>query len=338
MSKSDVAGASQDVQSESSALLARKKRLLAVREWFSSSLGSIVLHALLLLFLIWAIRSDNDGSFRGERRADEVGIVLSDSKTPAELKDASDPSGDSNLYTEETVRTSESFDSSNKTNNLKSVVDQLLPSNEIGVSNESANYSSALGSELQGGGSDDGVGQSVGFGDVRGSGRKFVYVLDRSDSMSWNGGEPMRRAIADAINSVNSLDPQRGANKFQIVVYNHDVETFDRGTPLVDVNPASKARAVRYLRSLVATGGTSPEKALETGIKLRPDVVFFLTDADEELTSHTLATIRSLRSQYKVKQICVVEFGKASEPRKRSFRQLAGENNGTYVFKNIESF
>ena len=338
MDKSKNNAASQDVRMESSALLARQKRLTAIREWFSSSLGSIVLHAIVLLLLVWAISSDRDGTFRGERRTDEVGIVLSDSKAPAEANDSSDPSGESDLYTEETVPTSPDSDASNKTNDLKSVVDQLLPSNEIGTSNASADFSSSLGSELQGGGSGEGVGQTVGFGDVRGSGRKFVYVLDRSDSMSWNSGEPMRRAVADAVASVNSLDPQRGANKFQIVVYNHDVEVFDRGTSLIDVNASSKARAVRYLRSLVATGGTSPEKALETGIKLRPDVVFFLTDADEELTSHTLATIRSLRTQYKVRQICVVEFGKASEPRKQTFRQLAGENNGTYVFKNIESF
>ncbi len=248
------------------------------------------------------------------------------------------PKRAANPIAEEKFQKPEEFDSSNQSDDLKSIADQLLPSNEMGFFSGSASYSSVLGSDLQGGGSGNGTGQNVGFGDVRGSGRKFVYVLDRSDSMSWNGGEPMRRAVAAAADSVDSLDPRRGANKFQIVVYNHDVEVFEGGASLIEVNPSNKARAVRYLRSLVASGGTSPEKALEIGIKLRPDVLFFLTDADEELSPRALATVQSLRKEYKVKQICVVEFGKASEPRKRTFRQLAGENGGAYVFKNIESF
>lgn len=325
----------QDNRSDSLTTLARKRRVVALREWFSSSLGSVILHFLVLLLLMLAFRSDRSGVLRGERQTDEIGIVLSDSNTPTEAVDSSDPKGNSNQTIKEIVSSTETPDFLNNPDDLQSVVDQLLPSNEIGLSNKSASYSSILGS---GSGSGQGIGQSVGFGDVHGSGRKFVYVLDRSDSMSWKSGAPMRRAISDAVNSVNSLDPQQGVNKFQIVVYNHDVEIFEQGTSLIDVNASNKARAVRYLRSLVATGGTDPEKALEIGIKLRPDVVFFLTDADEELTPHTLATIKRLRIQHKVKQICVVEFGKASDPRKKTYRQLAGENNGTYIFKNIESF
>jgi len=95
---------------------------------------------------------------------------------------------------------------------------------------------------------------------------------------------------------------------------------------------------VRFLQSVVPTGGTSPEQALAVGIKMRPDVVFFLTDADEELTEQTIERIKTLRRQCKVAQICVIEFRKSTDPPKKSYRRLAGENGGAYIFKDVDQF
>ena len=148
----------------------------------------------------------------------------------------------------------------------------------------------------------------------------------------------MRRAVSDAVASVQSLDPKLGSTKFQVIVFNHDVDVFDGGTALIDVNPANKAKCVRYLKSLVATGGTSPEQALMAGIRMRPDVVFFLTDADEELTENTLERVQALRRQCKVRQICVVEFRKSTDPAKKTYKRLAGENGGSYIFKDVDLF
>lgn len=300
-------------------------------DWFRSSVGSIVLHVLVLLLLAWVFGVKNVGTLVGERKTDEVGIVLSDSR---------EVSGDEVAEAESYDPVEQSSIEQTTSQELKNVTEQLLPSNEIGLSSEPTDYSSVVGN-VASGSSNNGTGmegQGVAFGDVRGNGKNFVYILDRSDSMGWKGGIPMRRSIADAIASVKSLDPKLGSKKFQLLVYNHDVEVFEQGNGLIDITEPNKTRMIRFLNSLVATGGTNPEIALEKGIKMRPDVVFFLTDADEELSSQALQSIKALRIQYKVKQICVVEFGKASAPKKRSYRQLAGENNGTYIFKNIEAF
>ena len=132
--------------------------------------------------------------------------------------------------------------------------------------------------------------------------------------------------------------PKKGATKFQVAIFNHDVEIFENGEALIDVNLENKARIVRYLRSVVADGGTRPELALENALRLKPDVVFFLTDADEELSEAALEAIQTARRRFNVKQICVVEFGRGSQPRKKTFRRLAGENGGVYVFRDIETF
>lgn len=313
-----------------------KRRQRRILDWFGSGFGSILLHLIVILILFWVISSGKDGLPVGERRTDEVGIVLSSTKNPVD-PEISDVDIE---QTDNSVEHGAEKDPVTDSEALKDLSERLLPSNEIGLSADS-DYTSVLSdvalSNLNGN-NGDAIGQSVGFCGVKGSGKKFVYVLDRSDSMSWKGGAPMRRCVNDAVASIGSLDPKQGATKFQLVVYNHDVEVFEGGSELIDVNEANKVRMKRYLQSIVATGGTNPEKALELGMRMRPDVVFFLTDADEELSVQVMESVKSLRKKYKVKQICVVEFGKASMPKKRTFRQLAGENNGTYVFKNIEAF
>ena len=313
---------------------AQRRRFQALKSWITSGAGSVVFHAIVLLLIFLALRSGmGSGTARGTRQTDDVGIVLSESQKLEQ--DKKDVLEEDNSRVEE--RQPNELEQPDQTSNLENVAQRLLPSNEIGASSETASLTSKLGVAPNTSSSAGNDGQTVGFGDVKGSGKKFVYVLDRSDSMRWKGGAPMRRAVTDAIASINSLDPKRGANQFQIVVYNHDVETFDGAEALIDVNPENKSRAIRYLKSLVGTGGTKPENALAKAIKMRPDVVFFLTDADEELTPQTLEQIRDWRRSYKVKQICVVEFGKATDPKKKTFRQLAGENNGVYIFKDIES-
>ncbi len=330
---------------------ARRKRD-AFFSWLGSGFGSLTLHALVFIVLFWAISSGarRDG-VRGSRQTDEIGIVFSD-----ELDDPgggsaaeSSPTNAEDAQNARTLPETQDF-----SEDLQNVAEAFLPSDStIGLaarpSSENAELASLLNADDaaaggvgsgagDGTGTGSGSGQNVGFGDVRGSGRKFVYVLDRSDSMKWRGGAPMRRAVAETIASVESLDPKRGASKFQLVYFNHEPEVFENGRALIDVDLANKARIVRFLRSLAPTGGTEPERALDVALKMRPDVVFFLTDADEELSETTLATIAETRRRMKVKQICVVEFGRATAPKKKSFQRLAGENGGAYVFKDVDSF
>lgn len=320
-----------------------KRRRDALVSWLGSWCGSLTLHALGLILLIVAVsRETRDGGFGDERQTDEIGIVFTDSVEDAggeeNASETSEATATDAPQTSETLQEEE----------LTATSEALLPADSrIGVGAQNAestaldwNGAASNGSETTAGdvGAGRGNGQRVGFAGTSGSGRRFLYVIDRSESMSWNGGAPMRRALDEAVASVESLDPKKGATKFQVAIFNHDVEIFENGEALIDVNLENKARIVRYLRSVVADGGTRPELALENALRLKPDVVFFLTDADEELSEAALEAIQTARRRFNVKQICVVEFGRGSQPRKKTFRRLAGENGGVYVFRDIETF
>ena len=179
-------------------------------------------------------------------------------------------------------------------------------------------------------------GQTVGFGELRGRGRRFVYVIDRSKSMRWPDELPMRYALSEARSSIESLDPKKGALKFQLILYNHDARAFGTGR-LLDVTPANQHAVAAYLDAVQADGGTDPLTALEMAIQLKPDVIFFLTDADEEIQPMVLARIREARIRSRVDQIHVMEFGQADAKRRYSYKKLAEQNNGIHIFKDILS-
>ncbi len=310
------------------------RRRFRLVEWCSSSVGSVLIHLVILFLLFLAVRGGSKSGILGTRQTDEVGIVFTEST----LAESSNSEAAKESTTDAETSASEETSSETTDEDWRQAAESLLPSNEIGVTDTVGGVSSheALNAATSAASGDSGNGQTVGFSGSRGSGKTFVYVIDRSDSMGWKGGAPMRRAIADAVASVRSLDPKLGATKFQVVVFNHDVEVFNSGNSLIDVNPANKTKCIRFLDSLAATGGTSPEQALSVGLRMRPDVVFFLTDADEELSEQTLERIQSLRRQCKVKQICVIEFRRSTDPVKKTFKRLAGENGGTYAFKDVD--
>jgi hypothetical protein len=178
-----------------------------------------------------------------------------------------------------------------------------------------------------------GKGRTSLFGLV-GEGYKFVYVFDRSGSMGGQGRESLKAVKAELAKSLEHLD---SVHQFQIVFYNERPVVFNpTGTPgrLAFATDENKRRAIRFIDSISAEGGTEHEDALRLAIRLRPDVVFFLTDADDpKLTPKQLAKIRSLAAGTIIN---CIEFGPGAKPDGRSFLEdLAKENGGGYVYIDI---
>jgi len=116
---------------------------------------------------------------------------------------------------------------------------------------------------------------------IPGEGYKFVYVFDRSGSMGGSGRSALSAAKAELLASLESLEK---THQFQIIFYNDRPTKFNpTGNPdrLVFATERNKALARRFVASITAEGGTRHEEALIAAIKLQPDVIFFLTDADE---------------------------------------------------------
>jgi hypothetical protein len=178
-----------------------------------------------------------------------------------------------------------------------------------------------------------GKGRTSLFGLV-GEGYKFVYVFDRSGSMGGEGRESLKLVKAELVKSLEHLDT---VHQFQIVFYNERPVVFNpTGTPgrLAFATDENKQRAVRFLDSIAANGGTDHEEALRTAIGLRPDVIFFLTDADDpKLTDAQMAKIRN-RAAGTI--INCIEFGPGPKPAGQSFLEtLAKQNGGGYVYVDI---
>jgi uncharacterized protein with von Willebrand factor type A (vWA) domain len=163
---------------------------------------------------------------------------------------------------------------------------------------------------------------------VQGEGRKFVYVFDRSVSMA---GEPLRSAKAQLIASLESLE---STHQFQIVFFNHNYRVFDLSggqnrTPFA--SDRTKQLAAQFVGGMTADGGTDRFTALMLAVGMRPDVLFFLTDADDPMSQGELDRVR--RKNKGTAAIQTIEFGFGPSPGGDNFLvRLARQNGGGYTY------
>ncbi|REK11992.1 MAG: hypothetical protein DWQ37_13305 [Planctomycetota bacterium] len=169
---------------------------------------------------------------------------------------------------------------------------------------------------------------------IQGEGHKFVYVFDRSGSMDGHGGAPLAAAKSELIASLKDLG---STHQFQIIFYNEQPRIFspsgNRGR-LVFGTEQSKNLARRFVGSITASGATRHLDALAQALRMNPDVIFFLTDADEpQLTPAELAQIAQMNEGTAINTI---EFGtQASAPRDNFLVRLARQNGGQYVYVDV---
>jgi hypothetical protein len=165
-------------------------------------------------------------------------------------------------------------------------------------------------------------------------GYKFVYVLDRSGSMGGAGRTALKAVKAELAKSLENLDT---VNQFQVVFYNERPTIFNpTGTPgrLAFATEQNIQRALRYIETITADGGTDHEEALKLAIRLQPDVIFLLTDADDpKLTPRQLEKIRDMASGV---IIHTIEFGDGAKHDENNFLvELAKQNRGRHVYVDL---
>jgi hypothetical protein len=194
---------------------------------------------------------------------------------------------------------------------------------------------SGAGGRGRGGGPLGGRARTSLYG-IEADGYKFIYVFDRSGSMGGSGkNTPLSSAKANLLASLESLGE---THQFQIIFYNEKPTMFAlAGHPdkLVFANSANKSTAAQFVRGIVADGGTRHEEALWMALKLQPDVIFFLTDADQpELSPAQLEKIH--RANNGRCSINTIEFGLGPPIHKDNFlARLARENNGKYTYVDV---
>ncbi len=171
------------------------------------------------------------------------------------------------------------------------------------------------------------------FGAV-GEGHKFVYVFDRSGSMDGHGGAPLATAKSELIGSLAHLD---STHQFQIIFYNDKPRVFNPSGVLgrlVFGTERNKYLARKFVGSITADGATRHEEALAIALRMAPDVIFFLTDADQpQLSTKQLARISRLN---KGTVLNAIEFGYGTQSDGDNFLvRLARQNGGKHVYVDV---
>lgn len=170
---------------------------------------------------------------------------------------------------------------------------------------------------------------ATGFFGIEARGRKFVYVLDRSASMGVETGVPLDTAKRELVRSLEALG---GSQQFHLVFYNQRVTIFApgslRGRPIF-ADDETKVAARRFIDGIRADGGTRHYEALVAALRLQPDVVFLLTDADagDDLAADEAARVaRDIGSA----TLHVVQFAAGDDVRSPRLERLAIASGGRY--------
>jgi von Willebrand factor type A domain len=168
-------------------------------------------------------------------------------------------------------------------------------------------------------------------------GDKFVYVFDRSGSMGDDGGKPLREAKKQLLASLNDLDE---SSQFYLIFYNDQPRLFDLGTSqgrLIFATASNKRQAEDFISNISAGGGTDHMAALTAALRLRPDVIFLLTDGEQkdDPSKDDLKRIDRINGAGTI--INVIQFADTPRPAS-SLIELAHENRGQHVFVDVKHY
>lgn len=105
-----------------------------------------------------------------------------------------------------------------------------------------------------------------------GHGSRFVYIIDKSGSMS---GAPFETAKRELLRSLRALQPHE---QFFVIFYDGQADPMP-GERLVSATPGNIENAVDWVRSVSLGGSTNPTEALTLALEdLRPDTIWLLSD------------------------------------------------------------
>jgi hypothetical protein len=140
---------------------------------------------------------------------------------------------------------------------------------------------------------------------------------------------------------LESLQPLSDTQQFDIVFFNHRLQVFNSSTSSrrsTFATERNKKLAADFVAAVKADGGTDRITALKHALALRPDVVFFLSDADRPMLAKELDEIAEMNERVGA-QICAIEFGHGAAPADESpLATLAKSNRGQYVYVDTDKF
>jgi hypothetical protein len=189
------------------------------------------------------------------------------------------------------------------------------------------------------GGTGRGIGPGTEFFGLRDRAGSYAYVIDCSSSMTTRAGNVRGMNSLDVAKRelLASLDPLPRDCKFGVVFYSDSATVFTDPAgrkELMTASPSNKARLRTKIAEVEPLGGTDQMTALRAALALRPEVIFYLTDADFFDRSSAV----EIRREMGTTRLLAVEFGvgpalKGSDP----LRWLAESTGGAYKYIDVRN-
>ena len=179
------------------------------------------------------------------------------------------------------------------------------------------------------------------FMGTRDQASKVIFVVDASGSMMVQNS--MQVAKSALISSIQSLQENQ---QFLIIFYDDKPSVLNLKSvekpQLYSATEIHKTLARQKIAGVQPGTGTQHVPALELALRLRPDVIFFLTDAQEPaIHPGEMEHLKQMNTQ-KTRIHCI-EFGVGQEISEKVFpnnflRKLSRQNGGTYRYYDVTKF
>lgn len=158
------------------------------------------------------------------------------------------------------------------------------------------------------------------FFGIRAEGGSFVYIVDKSGSMQ---DRPLLEAKAQLMSSIAELS---GEHRFYVFFYDNRSHPMPARN-LLYASHKNKAVCGRWVAGIAAGGGTNPTDALLAAIRMKPDVIFLMSDGlfDDKVC----IIIRQAQGRNPVTVHTIGFINRAGE---RVLQRIAEENRGIYRF------
>lgn len=172
------------------------------------------------------------------------------------------------------------------------------------------------------------------FGSGGMTGRKFVFLIDRSNSMGSAGLGVLDRAAGQLTAAIAQLEE---VHQFQVVAYHHETVVIDQRA-LLEATAANKSKVSEFIHGLAAFGATEHENGLIAALAFRPDVVVLMSDGGlPEMTDYQMETVQRMCG--KNTRLHCLQFGSGPLQQRNPFmRVLAEQNGGTYKYIDVNEW
>lgn len=171
-----------------------------------------------------------------------------------------------------------------------------------------------------------GAGAGSGFFGTKATGLSVVYVVDASRSMNHPHASPaktrFKRLKLELVKSIMSMPSDA---EFFIIFFNDEAIPMPAAT-LQAASESNKRRYLSWMAEAKADRETDPRKALSIALKMRPDVIFFLTDGSfDRPVERDLLKLSQRRST-------IHTFAFGTDAGNETMRAIAKANGGKYHY------